>query len=169
MRQVSRFIDDLLKGRNQEDIKDGLPLSNLQSSGQKENALEGRLYFQTQHMDSLLPESMPGHLADNSILSIVLALIKEHPNTQVILVSKDINMRIKAAALELKAEDYHTDQTLDDIDLLYSGSSALPVDFWETHGKKCSHGSKKVVHIIKWKATRHRLVSKPIFVSRNRL
>ncbi|BCG65005.1 MAG: PhoH-like ATPase [Methyloprofundus sp.] len=136
VRQVSRFIDDLLKGRNQEDIKDGLPLSNLQSSGQKENALEGRLYFQTQHMDSLLPESMPGHLADNSILSIVLALIKEHPNTQVILVSKDINMRIKAAALELKAEDYHTDQTLDDIDLLYSGSSALPVDFWETHGKK---------------------------------
>jgi PhoH-like ATPase len=136
VRQVSRFIDDLLKDRNQDDIKEGLPLSSLQSSGQKENALEGRLYFQTQHMDSLLPESMPGHLADNSILGVVLALIKEYPNTHVILVSKDINMRIKAAALELKAEDYHTDQTLDDIDLLYSGSSALPADFWETHGNK---------------------------------
>ena len=136
VRQVSRFIDDLLKGRNQEDIKNGLPLSQLQSSGQKENALEGRLYFQTRHMDSLLPESMPGHLADNSILGVVLALIKEFPDTQIILVSKDINMRIKAAALELKVEDYHSDQTLDDIDLLYSGVCALPDDFWETHGKK---------------------------------
>ncbi|RLA16777.1 MAG: PhoH family protein, partial [Gammaproteobacteria bacterium] len=73
---------------------------------------------------------------DNSILSIVLALAKEYPDTQVILVSKDINMRIKAAALEIKAEDYHSDQTLDDIDLLYSGSTALPEDFWETHGTK---------------------------------
>lgn len=136
VRQVSRFIDDLLKGTNQDDIKEGLPLSQLQSSGQKENALEGRLYFQTRQMASSLPDSMPGSLADNSILSIVLALTAEYPDTQIILVSKDINMRIKAAALELKAEDYHSDQTLDDIDLLYSGATALPEDFWETHGHK---------------------------------
>lgn len=136
VRQVSRFIDDLLKGTDKNDIKEGLALSQLQSSGQKENALDGRLFFQTQHMTSELPASMPGSLADNSILSIVLALSKEYPNTQVILVSKDINMRIKAAALEIKAEDYHSDQTLDDIDLLYSGSTALPEDFWETHGSK---------------------------------
>lgn len=136
VRQVSRFIDDLLKGTDKNDIKEGLALSQLQSSGQKENALDGRLFFQTQHMTSELPASMPGSLADNSILSIVLALSKEYPNTQVILVSKDINMRIKAAALEIKAEDYHSDQTLDDIDLLYSGSTALPEDFWETYGSK---------------------------------
>jgi len=136
VRQVSRFIDDLLKDTDQDDIKEGLPLSQLQSSGQKENALDGRLFFQTRQMTSDLPASMPGSLADNSILSIVLALAKEYPDTQVILVSKDINMRIKAAALEIKAEDYHSDQTLDDIDLLYSGSTALPEDFWETHGNK---------------------------------
>jgi len=136
VRQVSRFIDDLLKDTNQDDINDGLPLSQLQSSGTNETALDGRLYFQTQHMTSVLPASMPGSLADNSILSIVLTLVKEYPDTQVILVSKDINMRIKAATLELKAEDYHNDQTLDDIDLLYSGSTALPADFWETHGHK---------------------------------
>jgi PhoH-like ATPase len=134
VRQVSRFIDDLLKGTNQKDINEGLPLSQLQSSGQKENALEGRLYFQTQHIDSSLPTSMPGHLADNSTLNIVLALTKLHPETSVILVSKDINMRIKAPALELTAEDYHSDQTLDDIDLLYHGATALPADFWKTHG-----------------------------------
>jgi len=136
VRQVSRFVDDLLKGTKQSDIKEGLPLSNLQSSGQKENALDGRLFFQTSQLSSELPDSMPGSLADNSILSIVLALVKKYPDTQVILVSKDINMRIKAAALELTVEDYHSDQTLDDIDLLYSGSSSLPTDFWETHGNK---------------------------------
>ncbi len=136
VRQVSRFIDDLLKDTNPNDIKQGLALSQLQSSGQKENALEGRLYLQTQQMTAALPDSMPGSLADNSILSIVLTLQKQLPDTHIILVTKDINMRIKAAALELKAEDYHTDQTLDDIDLLYSGASALPDDFWETHGNK---------------------------------
>jgi len=136
VRQVSRFIDDLLKDTNPNDIKQGLALSQLQSSGQKENALEGRLYLQTQQMTAALPDSMPGSLADNSILSIVLTLQNQLPDTHIILVSKDINMRIKAAALELKAEDYHTDQTLDDIDLLYSGVSALPDDFWETHGNK---------------------------------
>jgi len=136
VRQVSRFIDDLLQDSNQQEITEGLALSQLQSSGDKEKALEGRLYFQTQHMDSELPASMPGNLADNSILSVVLALVKKFPNTSIILVSKDINMRIKAAALELIAEDYHSDQTLDDIDLLYRGASALPSDFWETHGHK---------------------------------
>jgi len=136
VRQVSRFIDSLLHGTNQEDINEGLPLSQLQSSGKKENALDGRLFFQTQHLDAALPASMPGNLADNSILSIVLALTKQYPDTSVILVSKDINMRIKAAALELTAEDYHTDQTLDDIDLLYRGAEALPADFWDTHGNK---------------------------------
>jgi len=69
-------------------------------------------------MTALLPESMPGNIVDNAILRIVLALTKELPNTKIILVSKDINMRIKAATLELTAEDYHNDQTLEDIDLL---------------------------------------------------
>jgi PhoH-like ATPase len=86
---------------------------------------------------------MPGSLADNSILSIVLALTKEFPDIRVILVSKDINMRIKAATLELPAEDYHNDQTLDDIDLLYSGSMALEDDFWAVHGNKMESWQEK--------------------------
>ena len=53
----------------------------------------------------------------------------------VVLVSKDINLRIKAAVLGITAEDYHNDQVLEDINLLYSGSQSLPEDFWETHGK----------------------------------
>lgn len=51
------------------------------------------------------------------------------------LVSKDINMRIKARALGLPAEDYFNDKTLEDGDLLYTGVLPLPADFWERHGK----------------------------------
>ena len=57
------------------------------------------------------------------------------PDARVILVSKDINLRIKAAVLGVHAEDYYSDKTLEDADVLYTGMTALPADFWEQHGK----------------------------------
>lgn len=143
VRQVSRFLDELIRDANQQTIQDGLPLSRIENAPNTDHKFDGRLYFQTQQLTTLLPSSMPGQLADNSILNIVLALSKKFPETKVILVSKDINMRIKAAALELAAEDYHNDETLDDIDLLYSGSSALPANFWETHSKQIQSWQEK--------------------------
>ncbi|WP_031433295.1 PhoH family protein [Methylomarinum vadi] len=136
VRQVSRFLDELIQGADRKSINDGLPLSRIEHSPSVDAPFDGRLYFQTRQLSNFLPESMPGHIADNSILAVVLALTKEHPDINVILVSKDINMRIKAAALELNAEDYHSDQTLEDIDLLYSGAETLDDDFWEEHGSK---------------------------------
>ncbi len=136
VRQVSRFLDELIKGANQQTINDGLALSRIEHGPESDSISSGRLFFQTSQLSSLLPDSMPGHIADNSILNIVLALTKKHPSVKVILVSKDINMRIKAAALELNAEDYHNDQTLDDIDLLYSGATVLADNFWDEHGSK---------------------------------
>ncbi|HNJ75486.1 MAG TPA: PhoH family protein, partial [Azospira sp.] len=53
----------------------------------------------------------------------------------VILVSKDINMRIKARALGLEAQDYFNDKVLEDTDLLYTGMRELPADFWDKHGQ----------------------------------
>ena len=143
VRQVNRFLDELITGVDQQTINDGIPLSRIEHSPQTDATFNGRLYFQTRRMSSLLPESMPGQIADNSILSITLALVKELPQAQVVLVSKDINMRIKATALELYAEDYHNDQTLDDIDLLYCGASALAPDFWEMHGNKMDSWQEK--------------------------
>lgn len=136
VRQVSRFLDELIQGANQQTINEGLLLSRIEHGPGVEEVFDGRLYFQTSQLSSMLPASMPGNIADNSILNIVLALVDKYPDVKVVLVSKDINMRIKAAALELNAEDYHNDQTLDDIDLLYSGVSALEEDFWEQHGTK---------------------------------
>ncbi|MDD1628336.1 MAG: PhoH family protein [Methylococcaceae bacterium] len=144
VRQVSRFLDELIRDANQQTLNDGLPLARIEH-GPKADAIKGtgRLYFQTSDMTALLPESMPGNIVDNAILRIVLALTKELPNTKIILVSKDINMRIKAATLELTAEDYHNDQTLEDIDLLYSGASALDSDFWNEHGAKMESWQEK--------------------------
>jgi PhoH-like ATPase len=136
VRQVSRFLDELIRDASPQTINDGLPLSRIEHGLAEGVESQGRLYFQTSAMTALLPESMPGNIADNSILRIVLALKRELPDTKVILVSKDINMRIKAATLELPAEDYHNDQTLEDIDLLYSGVKALDSNFWEKHGAK---------------------------------
>ncbi|MGR9052042.1 MAG: PhoH family protein [Gammaproteobacteria bacterium] len=136
VRQVSRFLDELIRDATQQTINEGLPLSRIEHAPESDQKFTGRLYFQTSQMASMLPKSMPGQLADNSILGIVLALTQQYPDTNVVLVSKDINLRIKAAALELHAEDYHNDQTLDDIDLLYSGATALADDFWDVHGNK---------------------------------
>ena len=82
-----------------------------------------------------LPAGLPQGKADNQILGVVQALREQQPGRDVVLVSKDINMRIKARALGLPAEDYFNDKTLEDGDLLYTGVLPLPADFWDRHGK----------------------------------
>ena len=62
-------------------------------------------------------------------------LTRQWQKRSVILVSKDINMRIKARALGMSAEDYFNDKVLEDTELLYSGVRELSADFWYSHGK----------------------------------
>jgi len=130
-RQVSRTMDALLESAGQHHvIEEGLSLSSL---GNKDAT--GRLYFQTQVLPNLLPSGLPTGKADNQILSVVRALQESRSDRRIVLVSKDINMRIKARALGLPAEDYFNDHVLEDTDLLYAGWLALPPDFWSKHGK----------------------------------
>jgi len=128
-RQVSRSLD-ALAGSQGTDITQGLPLS---ATGHREAG--GRLFFQTQLLHYELPLSLPQGKADNQILGVVEALRKELAPREVVLVSKDINMRVKARAMGLSTDDYQNDKTLEDGDLLYGGAFALPADFWNTHGK----------------------------------
>jgi PhoH-like ATPase len=134
VRQVSRFLDDMMRGATKEQIDRGLGLPQSFSGNHGKRPSSGRLFFQTRRLADELPESLPGHGADNAILAQTLALQHEHPDARVTLVSKDINLRIKAAVLGVHAEDYYSDKTLEDSDVLYSGMTALPVDFWERHG-----------------------------------
>jgi len=127
-RQVSRFLDGLVGASG--DLAKGMALDAL---GNQE-AL-GSLYFQTSALASELPIELPMGKADNVILHVVHALQAVYAKRQVILVSKDINMRLKALSLGLDAEDYYNDHVLDDSDLLYDGVMPLPENFWTKHGK----------------------------------
>jgi PhoH-like ATPase len=128
-RQTSRTLD-ALAGAPGADIAAGFQLA---STGHRD--ARGKLLFQTQPLNYALPTSLPQGKADNQILGVVEALRHAMAPREVVLVSKDINMRVKARALGLATDDYQNDKTLEDGDLLYAGSMALPSDFWATHGQ----------------------------------
>ena len=128
-RQTSRTLD-ALAAHPGSDMAKGLKLS---ATGHQ--TARGLLFFQTEPLNADLPSSLPQGKADNQILGVVHALRDKHPQREVILVSKDINMRVKARALGLAAEDYQNDKTLEDGELLYAGALALPQDFWTRQSK----------------------------------
>jgi len=134
-RQVSRFLDELMQGATREQIESGLPLPSNLSGNHGKAPSSGRLFFQTQRLSSVLPDTLPGQGNDNAILSQTLALQALHTDRQVVLVSKDINLRIKAAVVGVHAEDYFSDRSIEDADILYRGAEVLAADFWERHGK----------------------------------
>ena len=128
-RQVSRFLDEIVNDAPH-NIEEGI---SLKSPAHKNST--GRLYLQTSFIKHELPHNLELGKADNAILGVVIGLQQQQPKRSVILVSKDFNMRIKARALGLEAQDYFNDKVLEDTDLLYSGVLELPTDFWETHGR----------------------------------
>ena len=138
-RQASRSMDALAAQTGQ-DMALGLRLDSLGHTD-----AQGKLFFQTEPLDLSLPMALPQGKADNQILGVVRALRERTPAREVVLVSKDINMRVKARALGLQAEDYQNDKALEDGDLLYAGSLALPADFWTRHGK----------HVESWQQGSH--------------
>ena len=130
VRQVSRFIGELMNhgGGNLEQgvslqVPDGLELS----------VGHGKLYFQTSMPKTHSSLLRDGSFADNEILSTVMALREDLEDREVILVSKDINLRIKAAILGARAEDYFNDRALDDLTLLYKGLRQEDESFWERY------------------------------------
>ncbi|WP_332673134.1 PhoH family protein [Aromatoleum sp.] len=128
-RQASRMMDEIVSA-SPEDIHAGIALR-----GPSRELATGKLFLQTEAINVALPAALPTAKGDNQILAVVMHLAERFPERPVILVSKDINMRIKARALGLDAQDYFNDKVLEDTDLLYSGSRELPPDFWDTHGK----------------------------------
>jgi len=131
-RQASRFIEEVMAGASGSAIEKGLQLptpSNAPFS-------PGKLFLQTRILDHKLPQPLPGRSPDNAILATTLALQEEaEAGITVVMVSKDINLRIKAAALGVQAEDYQDDQVLDDLSLLYTGQTRVDEDFWDSHAK----------------------------------
>jgi len=132
IRQTNRFLEALMNSTPVETILEGVPLTP-KSMGLEDPSITqlGRLYFQTKEFPSKLPDSLPGNKSDNAILAVALALQKNfRSSTTVTLVTKDVNLRIKAAILGIVAEDYFSDQVLDDMSLMYTGLAELPPDFF---------------------------------------
>ncbi len=128
-RQASRLLDDIVSA-DEHDIKRGIALTRP-----SRELASGRLFLQTEAINDAVPASLPTAKADNQIIAVALHLSEKFPKRPVILVTKDINMRIKARALGLDAQDYFNDKVLEDSDLLYTGARELPADFWDSHGK----------------------------------
>jgi PhoH-like ATPase len=128
-RQASRFLDELIDDLELE-IAEGVSLAE-----HSHKAATGRLYLQTHPIQSDLASVLPDSKVDNQLLGVVSYLSHKFQGRPVILVSKDINIRIKARALGFPAQDYFNDKVLEDTDLLYSGVRELPADFWDKHGK----------------------------------
>jgi len=99
-RQASRFLDELIDDRDSSSIENGLSLNEIRFSEDGETP-RGRLFLQTQILPNKLPTRLPGNNADNSILETTRSLQSSHEDKIVILVSKDINLRIKARVLKM--------------------------------------------------------------------
>lgn len=131
-RQATRLIDQMLEADGEAKIADGVPLA-----GSSKGLASGKLFLQAEEMNGELPQSLPKGKGDHLILSVITHM-KENPaykGRQIILVTKDLNMRIKARTLGVTAQDYLSDKVLEDTDLLYSGSTELASDFWEQHSE----------------------------------
>ncbi len=129
VRQVSRLLDSLVDKANG-DISRGVKLPSVTPDIET-----GGLYFHMEAVHAHLPNGMSTSSPDNTLLGITLDLGKSHPDREVVLVSKDINLRIKGHALGIRVEDYTNDQVLDDANLLYTGKDRLDANFWDTHSK----------------------------------
>lgn len=143
-RQVSRFLDELIGDADRRAIEQGLPLpqpTNARNGDLPGGPMTppgprgGRLFLQTEQLSVDLPAPVPGNKPDHIILAVAIALGPLRPERTIILVSKDINLRIKARVLGVPAEDYYSDRVIDDARLLYAGTHELPPDFWARHGE----------------------------------
>ena len=131
VRQVSRFIDEMMQRQEVTRLDDGLDL--ILPEGIEFIRGSGKLYFQTSMPETLSSLLRDGSFADNEILSTALSLQKEDAKRKIVLVSKDINLRIKAAILGVQAEDYYNDRALDDLSMLYRGTRNHAADFWDAY------------------------------------
>ena len=140
-RQVSRMLDRMTQDMTHTNqLKQGLPLNLLQAH------VAGRLFLQDQHIDEHLPPALSLDKSDNHILNVLCYLSKIRSWTRVILVSKDINIRIKARILGLEAQDYRNDYSIEDQEILGCSMNYLSDDFWEKSNIEVSYQQKDGFH-----------------------
>ncbi len=121
-RQASRNLGALLDQVDMTAVSAGVPL------GRTEDA--GRLHF-LMSGDSGPGQGLDAGVPDNRIIAETAVARQQRADETVILVSKDVNLRVKCAALGIPVEDYRNDRVLDDIEAMSSGVREIGSGFWE--------------------------------------
>ena len=141
-RQAIRLIDRTLADAPPELVEQGVPIQRgkLGTNGSLAILMDRNV---------IPAHCLPNDLNDNKIINQLCHLQTLHPEVRVALVSKDINMRLKARGCGIDAEDYHTDQLVDDIALLARGYHQVPGSFWDTVNRVETHQRLgKTVHEV---------------------
>lgn len=145
-RYAIRAIDNILStATSPSQITKGVPI--LLPGKDRETKL-GKLSIFPDHELTMRQGFLPSDRnKDNLIINCALHLQSTTTHRQVILVTKDINMRLKAmgAGLE-RVEDYRTDQLVSDIDLLPSGHKHLDGTFWDQVAQVNSYQEEGVTY-----------------------
>lgn len=115
-RQATRLIEEVVSQEG--DMSAGYPLKTVSGSSL------GRLFVQQHALPFLKNEHLRKN--DNLYLSVLHHLSKDSRWEEVRMVSKDINLRIKARAMGFVAEDYRHDHAIEDADLIYKGLREMP-------------------------------------------
>lgn len=123
-RQAIRELDKLLGRANPTEVEAGVTIPRHDCA----QGMGTLSVLMTEIPDNMV--MLPTHLNDNKILNDVGFLKHTHPGRRVVLVTKDINVRLKARGCGIEAQDYHSDQLLSDIEKLNKGYIEYPDSFW---------------------------------------
>jgi PhoH-like ATPase len=133
-----KVLDEIDKHKKRQDIvgvqarKTIRTLDNLRSKGNLHKGVrldKGKGIIKIKSYNPLcLPDDLDLEDSDNQIISTALSEMDENPSRKVIMVSRDINMRVKCDALGIATEDYQVEQVVAKSDDLYSGTAEILVD-----------------------------------------
>ncbi len=130
-RQAIRMIDQQLEDEPHESIEKGVPIKRFAAKNAEPLPSHGTLSIMMTKPLSYQNYCLPNDIGDNKIINGLCQYQQQHPDKQVILVTKDINMRLKARACGIGAEDYHNDQLVTDVDSLPKGYKPVSGSFWD--------------------------------------
>ncbi|GAA6204041.1 MULTISPECIES: PhoH family protein [Thalassotalea] len=146
-RVAIRALEDALADATPEEVMAGVSLPN-----HNDDNVTGRLAIFNDYMLEQTAGKLSFNENDNRIINTAIHIQNINKDRKVVLVTKDINMRLKAKGAGLNfVEDYRTDQLIDDIQFLTKGYHQFSGDFWahvndcesETEGRNTTHYIKK--------------------------
>lgn len=152
-RQAIREIDKVLGRATPQEVERGVPIRR----GDKARPIGCLSILMPMDHHSSKITLLPDHINDNKILNEIFHLKQQYPDERVVLVTKDINVRLKARGCGLEAEDYHNDQLVSDVEAVNKGFVEFAGSFWDgIDAVQTEHSASGILHRIPREAIQHR-------------